>query len=349
MSVVFSILQSLVVIVIIGVALHYSNKRLGAYFATRPHMKMRYQLIQIAGVLVAILLVLVFLPYDQTLKVQVLKVYGLVFSATIALSSTTLVGNVMAGLMLKAIDSCKPGDYVTVGDYFGRISEMDLLHTEIQTEERDLTTLPNLYLVTHPVRVMRSSGTLLSVEVSLGYDVPRQVVEELLIAAAIEAGLDKPYVQIRNLGDFSVTYQVSALLSEVNRLLERRRELRARTMDSLHAAGIEIVSPTFMNTRALAKGKTFIAEPVNRPDSDNDQPSLDSMAFDKAAKAASVSKLRETLADTESRLQICDEIIGKPPSDRAKEAAESEKAELETRVERLTSLIARKEEKISKD
>ena len=349
MNVVFNVLQIAVVILLVGAALHYTNKRLGAYFATRPHMKARQQLIQITGVLLAILFLILFLPYDEGLKEQVLKLYGIVISATIALSSTTLVGNIMAGFMLKAIGHCRPGNYITVGDYFGRISEMDLLHTEIQTEERDLTTLPNLYLVTHPVRVMRTSGTLLSVDVSLGYDVSRHIVEELLIQAAIDAGLEKPYVQIRDLGDFSVTYQVSALLKDVNRLLECRRELRARTMDALHAEGIGIVSPTFMNTRAVEKGKTFIAETVGRPETEKDQPSLDSLAFDKAAKAASVSKLRETLSETESRIQICDEIITKPPSDRAREAAESEKQELETRVERLTSLIARKEEKISKD
>ena len=70
-----------------------------------------------------------------------LQLYGIVLSATIALSSTTLVGNAMAGIMLRTLRNFSPGDYVHVGDYFGRISEMDLLHTEIQTEERDLTTL----------------------------------------------------------------------------------------------------------------------------------------------------------------------------------------------------------------
>ena len=61
-----------------------------------------------------------------------------------------------------------------------------MLRTEIQTERRNLTTFPNLYLVTNPVRVMRSSGTVISVEVSLGYDVSRHLVEKLLLEAAEE-------------------------------------------------------------------------------------------------------------------------------------------------------------------
>lgn len=342
-------IQVVATLLLLGGLLWFGRRRLDAYFESRPHLKFRNQLIQISAVLIAILFLILLLPFGTELRGQLLRLYGLIFSATIALSSTTLVGNILAGLMLKAIGNCRPGNYITVGDHFGRISEMDLLHTEIQTEQRDLTTLPNLYLVTHPVRVMRTSGTLLSVEVSLGYDVSRRAIEDLLIKAATDTGLDSPYVQIRELGDFSVTYQVSALLKEVNRLLEKRRELRARTMDVLHAAGVEIVSPSFMNTRALDKDQVFIPEVDEGDDAASTAGSPDAIVFDKAEKAASVSKLRESLAETEERLRTCAEIIADPPNEQAAEAAKTEKEQLENRVERLSALIARKEEKISKD
>ena len=44
---------------------------------------------------------------------------------------------------------------------FGRVTERGLFHTEIQTEDRDLVTLPNLYLVTNPVKVVRTFLTVL--------------------------------------------------------------------------------------------------------------------------------------------------------------------------------------------
>ena len=349
MTSIITVLQIVATALLLVFATYYANKRLGAYFASRPHEKFRHQLIQIVGFLIAILFFILLMPFGDTLRGQLLRLYGLIFSASIALSSTTLVGNVMAGLMLKAIGNCRPGNYITVGDYFGRISEMDLLHTEIQTEERDLTTLPNTYLVTNPVRVMRTSGTLLSVEVSLGYDVSRKIVEDLLIKAANDAGLESPYVQIRKLGDFSVTYQISALLKDVNQLLDRRRELRARTMDALHGEGIEIVSPTFMNTRAIGADQSFISEVPDRQATAGVRTSPDAIAFDKAEKAESVEKLREKLDEIEVRMRACVQLIADPPNDQAKAAAESEKQQLESRAERLSSLIARKEEKISKD
>ncbi len=348
MDIVITLFKVIAIALLLGAIVHYANRRLSSYFSERPHLKFRFQLIQLAGVLVVILMLILLMPFGDTLRGQLLQLYGLIISATIALSSTTLVGNVMAGLMLKAIGNCRPGNYITVGDYFGRISEMDLLHTEIQTEQRDLTTLPNLYLITHPVRVMRSSGTLISVDVSLGYDVSRHIIERLLVTAAEDVELQSPYVQIRDLGDFSVIYQVSALLTDINRLLDKRRELRARVMDALHSEGIEIVSPSFMNTRAQPKNKVYIpTAPESEPATSNTT-SPDAIAFDKADKAESVEKLKESLKEIEARIRTCDEVLADPPSDKARDAAQKEREQLSLRAEKQSALIARAEQRISK-
>lgn len=338
-----------VVGLLLGTTFFYLNKRLIAFYDGRPHLTFRRQLLQIGGALLAVLLTILFMPFDAATTGQLLQLFGLIVSATIALSSTTLVGNVMAGLMLKTIGNIEPGNFVTVGDYFGRISEMDLLHTEIQTEERDLTTLPNLYLVTHPVRVMRSSGTIIFVELSLGYDVSRVLVEDAMISAAKDAGLEKPYVQIRELGDFSVVYRISALLTDVNQLINKRRELRAGTMDALHAANIEIVSPTFMNTRAYDNEATFTHQVDASEAVISQGASPDAVAFDKAERAESVAKLRKKLDVADARLKVCDETIASPPNETAAAAAIAEKEALESRIERLKNLIDRREVKISEE
>jgi small-conductance mechanosensitive channel len=221
------------------------------------------------------------------------------------------------------------------------------LHTEIQTEERDLTTLPNMYLVAHPVRVMHDAGSVLSVELSLGYDVSRHLVEELLIKAAKETALENPFVQIRELGDHSVTYRISGLLHEVNRLLDKRRELRARTMDCLHAAGVEIVSPNFMNTRAYDQDRLFIPEAPKHPIIEEPAASTDSIVFDKAEEAASVSNLRDMLQNLQERLNAVDGILAASKNAETTEAASTEKADLENRIDRLKALIDKKEIKIA--
>jgi small-conductance mechanosensitive channel len=341
--------QTVAAIFVITLVARFTNQRLVKHFEGKPHLAFRRQLIQLAGVLVIILTLILFLPLDATLRGQLLSLFGIVLSATIALSSTTLVGNVMAGIILKTIKSCRPGYYITVGDHFGRITTMDLLHTEIQTEERDLTTLPNLYLISNPVRVMRTSGTIIFVELSLGYDVPRHAIEKQLLAAARATGLESPFVQIRELGDFSVTYRVSGLLTEVNRLLDKRRELRARTMDSLHAAGIEIVSPNFMNTRNFDTSERFVPEVEEMTEAVDAGGSTDALVFDKAEEAESVTKLREKLTAAQERIKACKEVAGDTGRPDAAAAAAAEVASLEKKAERLTALINRKEAKISEE
>jgi len=196
---------------------------------------------------------------------------------------------------------------------------------------------------------MRSSGTLLSVEVSLGYDVSRHEIESALLDASSLTGLESPFVQIRELGDFSVHYQVSGLLTEVNRLIDKRRELRGRTMDVLHAAGIEIVSPTFMNTRAFDKKDQFIPEVEEVTESTNDTASTDALVFDKAEEAESVSRLKERLVETQERIRLCQGLVSGDDNPSVVDAATQELETLEQKSQRLSALIDKREAKISKD
>jgi small-conductance mechanosensitive channel len=107
------------------------------------------------------------LPISETLRGNILSLLGLVLTGVMALSSTTFVANAFAGSMLRLTRSFRLGDYIKVGEQGGRVSERGIFHTEIQTEDRDLTTFPNLYLINNPVTVVRSSGTIISVAVSL--------------------------------------------------------------------------------------------------------------------------------------------------------------------------------------
>jgi small conductance mechanosensitive channel len=254
------------------------------------------QLTMLGVTAVLVVALVLAMPLGDTARGQLLSLIGIVLTGVIALSSTTFVGNAMAGLMLRAVRAFRAGDFLKTQDHFGRVTERGLLHTEIQTEDRDLTTLPNLYLVTNPVTVVRYSGTFVSATVSLGYDVARGRVEEALLAAAHTAELEEPFVQIRDLGDFSVEYRVAGFLAEVSHLLSARSRLRACMLDGLHAAGIEIVSPTFMNTRQVPPDKRFIPPRVRGGAPEEEHPVPEKIIFDKAEQAETREQLEEQLA-----------------------------------------------------
>jgi small conductance mechanosensitive channel len=169
----------LATIVVVIVVLMLVNRILKRRWGTRPDAQFRFQLIMLVATFVGVLAVIVDLSVSDSLRGQLLSLIGIILSAAIALSSTTFIGNIVAGIMLKVIRSARPGDFIALGELTGRITEMDLLHTEVQTEFRDLVTVPNLNMVTQPMKVVRASGTIISAEVSLGYDVPNGASEAI--------------------------------------------------------------------------------------------------------------------------------------------------------------------------
>ncbi len=314
-----------------------------------PEGRFRVQLIMLGLSLAALLGAVVLLPVSDELRGQLLSLIGILLSAAIALSSTTFVGNAMAGVLLRVVGGFKLGDFLQVGDHFGRASERGLFHTEIQTEDRDLTTLPNLYLVTHPMTVVRASGTIISATVSLGYDRERSRIEKLLLAAAEAAELEEPFVQILELGDFSVSYRVAGLLTEVKHLISARSRLRSCVIDSLHGGGVEIVSPTFMNTRAVPEGKTFIPAAEEAEPEAESAKAPEEVVFDKADQAESRERVAEEHGGLGAREKQLRERLKEAGDGAEKERLERELESLAEERERLAAELEKKEEEAAKE
>ena len=295
----FAVLLSTLVIIVIYNRLVVSRTR------KDKNMRIGGQLVKVLIILASVVMTILTLPVSEPTRQQLLSVYGLVITAVITLSSTTLVANAIAGLMLRGSVSFKPGDFIRIGDQFGRVTEQGFLRTEIQTEERDLTTLPNQYLISNPYTVVHGDGTVVSATVTLGYDIDRHRIESALIAAAKDAKLKDPFVQVTDLGDYSVSYRVSGFLAEVTQLLSTRSALRKKMLDSLHAANIEIVSPTFMNQRQYDAGKQFVPRGGMQPAINEDGMVLpEDVIFDKADIAAAVEQLKSEKADLAKKLEV---------------------------------------------
>lgn len=308
--------------------------------------KFKYQMFTLIIVLIGILISILVLPINESTRGQLLSLLGLVISATIALSSTTLLGNILAGFMLRAIRNFRPGDYVRVEQYFGRITERGLFHIEIQNEDSDLTTLPNLFFVTHPVKVIRESGTIITSDISLGYDLSRKTIENALITAAENAGLKEPFVYVMDLGDFSITYRVSGLLNDVKHLLSAKSNLRKCILDHLQKQKIEIVSPTFMNTRAIPVNKAIRPDDADIPDGTIEQNSSapEEIVFEKADEAQSLDKLKETYANLEDEITKMKAKLKKSETDNESNNLRYSLDELKKRKQQISEFIQELEE-----
>ena len=255
-------------------------------------------LLTLSGILAIILA----LPISNEMQSQILQLIGILLSAAIALSSTTFIGNIMAGIMLRTIRSCRPGDFITLGDVTGRITEMDLLHTEVQTEFRDLVTIPNLNMVTQPMKVVRATGTMISAEVSLGFDVPCSRVFEVLIAATKEAQLKDGFAHVRGL--------------ETSPVIPCRRPARRRhqpDLGTLGAKGRDAASTASGRNRDRIDFHEHTCSPTaaavmpsTTRRSRKKQTAAEEVVFDKADVAAKVEELRKAIEATDKQLAELD-------------------------------------------
>jgi small-conductance mechanosensitive channel len=282
---------------------------------------------------------------EDTLRGDVLKLLGVLLSAAIAFSSATLVSNAMSGLMLRAQRHFRSGDYIEVGDHYGGVVERGLFSTEIQNELRDRVLLPNSFLTTHPVTVINSQGTLIQAEVSLGYDVPREEVKSSLVTAAEATGLKEPFVEILALGDFSVSYRVVGLYTKKLRdLLTARSELKARVLDALHDAEIEIVSPTFMNQRLLAPGRDFIPAAAARPPEPEPAEAPGKTRFDQAEEEGSVEDWRQRLSRCSEEVDDLEKRLRESSEPEEREQLRLDLSRVESKRHALLERIKRHEE-----
>ena len=324
------------VVLVIAVARLVLHRRYGSVAGDQLKIQLTIMVLSFFGLVVIILA----LPISETKTGQILSLLGILLSAAIALSATTFVGNIMAGLMLRAVRNFRPGDFVRVGDHFGRISVRGLFHVELQTEDRDLTTLPNLYLVTNPVKVTRADGTFISADVSLGYDVFHGDIQRVMVEAAEDAGLTEPFAHVIELGDFSVTYRVSGLLTEVKTLLSARSRLREAVLDHLHRAGVEIVSPTFMNQRVWPTTNRFVPSPRGGSKAEEASSGApESVVFDKADEAESLDKLQEQLKTISDEIKNVEGWLDEATDENEKNTLKERLQSLENRHDRLSTYI----------
>lgn len=258
-------------------------------------------------ILVGMLGFVLALPIDKTLKGQILSFLGIIISAAIALSSTTVLGNLIAGIMNNSMKRFRNGDLIKINDLHGRVIKKSVFHTEIQLEDSNFITIPNIYIANNPVKLTRKTNTVISTSVSLGYDISRDKIEEALLEAALATGLKDPYVYITGLGDFSVTYKIHGFLDDSSKFFSTNSLLNAYVMDKLHEKKIEIVSPTFMNQRRV-DDKEFIPRQVVKKEESNEK-SPEDLIFDEAIKSEKLQTKKDFLTELAKKQEALKEQL----------------------------------------
>lgn len=190
----------------------------------------------------------------------------------VSLGSTTAVANVVAGVVLTYTRAFKVADQVEVGGTRGRVVERSTFVTRIQTLKNVIVSIPNSMVLTNNIvnysSNMGHSGLLVHTTITIGYDVPWQTVNELLIAAATMteniADNPEPFVLQTSLDDNYVSYEVNGWTRNAEELPKTYSELHANILDIFHANKVEITSPAFRAVRDA--NETTVPDVIPRED-----------------------------------------------------------------------------------
>lgn len=199
-----------------------------------------------------------YLPGSNSGVFQGISVFvGLIIS----LGSSTVIGNIIAGLVITYMRPFKVGDRIQLNETTGNVIEKTPFVTRIRTPKNEVVTIPNAFIMSsHTTNYSvsaRQYGLIIHSSVTIGYDAPWRQVHQLLIdAAKATPGVQpqpEPFVLETELSDFYPCYQINAFIRDADQLARIYSDLHQNIQDKFNEAGVEIMSPHY---RAERDGNT---------------------------------------------------------------------------------------------
>nr|WP_255578154.1 mechanosensitive ion channel family protein [Chitinophaga sp. sic0106] len=202
--------------------------------------------------LYAFMFVIIFpyLPGSDSKVFQGVSVFlGILFS----LGSSSAISNIIAGFVITYMRPFRIGDRIRLGEITGDVIEKSLLVTRLRTIKNEEITVPNASILNgHTINYSTSSqdlGLILHTTVTIGYEVPWNIVHELLIKAAmVTDGVIKdkaPFVLQTALNDFAVAYEINVYTDQPGKMAVIYSELHRQIHIAFNEAGVEIMSPNY--------------------------------------------------------------------------------------------------------
>lgn len=196
-------------------------------------------------------------PYLPGSKSGVFQGISVFVGLIVSLGSSTVIGNIIAGLVITYMRPFKLGDRIKLNDTTGNIIEKTPLVTRIRTPKNEVVTIPNSFIMSsHTVNYSSSAreyGLIIHSEVTIGYDAPWRQVHQLLMEAALNTpGIiddPRPFVLETSLSDWYPVYQINAYIKEADKMAQIYSDLHQNIQDRFNEAGVEIMSPHYMAMR----------------------------------------------------------------------------------------------------
>jgi small-conductance mechanosensitive channel len=257
-----------VVRVLTVIAVEYEKDNISIKGFHKDWAKPTLNLMKIIIYAFALIFMFPHIPGSESKAFQGVSIF---FGVLLSLGSTSAISNVIAGVVITYMRPFQMGDRVKVGETIGDVIEKSLLVTKIRTLKNEEVTVPNATIInTHLWNFSKNAkelGLILHTSVTIGYDVPWDKVNKLLLRAARNTTLiqkdPKPFVLQKSLDDYYVNYEINAYTKQPKKMALIYSELHKNILDAFNGAGIEILSPQYNAVRDGNPSTIPGAQPVD--------------------------------------------------------------------------------------
>ena len=205
------------------------------------------------GIGVCAIAVVIAYPFIPGSSSEAFKGVSVLIGVMVSLGGSSVIGQVIAGLVVLYSRAVKRGDFVCIGEHEGHVAEVGLLATRLSTAYAEQINIPSSVMVSavsrNSMRFAAPGGTALRTTLAVGYDTPWRLVHGLLLEAAQRTSgvltSPPPRVFQRALSTFFVEY---VLFLQFDRNLSRvdvSTTLHATILDTFNAHGVQIMVPAF--------------------------------------------------------------------------------------------------------
>ena len=209
-----------------------------------------FQIVRVLTIVFMFILIFPLLPKSDS---SIFKGISVFIGVLISLGSTSLISNIVSGLVITYMRPFNVGDRIKMGEHVGDVIEKNSLVTRIKTTKNEIITIPNSKIMTadttNYTRSATKYGLILHSDVTIGYDTDWKKVHALLIEAAAktENALKepKPFVNQTALDPFYVKYEINFYISDASKMSAVYSDIYKNIQDVFNREKIELLSPMF--------------------------------------------------------------------------------------------------------
>lgn len=202
------------------------------------------------------ILIFPYLPKSDSTVFQGVSVFA---GIMLSLGSTSIIGNLVAGLVITYMRPFRLGDRIKMDDCVGNVVEKTALVTRVRTLKNEIITIPNSSVMSSKTlnysASAREYGLILYLSVTVGYEIPWQKVHDLLLKAASRTEnllkKQRPFILQNSLDEFNVEYQLNVYTKEADKMSGIYSDLRRNVQEVFKEAGISLVSPHYVVNKSF--------------------------------------------------------------------------------------------------